>query len=91
MLSSRRRVSSETTTTRSHRAYKQPVSARASQTLRVAGSTMGTREEFLDLLAYLEREGISPRIGAELPLEDAAEGVKTMLEGRTAGKVVFTR
>jgi NADPH:quinone reductase-like Zn-dependent oxidoreductase len=59
--------------------------------LRIAGSTMGTRAEFLDLLSYLQREGINPRIGAELPLEDAAEGVTTMLDGRTAGKVVFTR
>ena len=51
---------------------------------------MGTRDELADLLAYLEREDIKPRIGAELALSDAAEGVKAMVEGETAGKIVFT-
>ncbi len=59
--------------------------------LRVVGSTMGTRGELEDLLAYMERERISPRIGAEIPLESAREGVQAMLDGGTAGKIVFTR
>ncbi len=58
--------------------------------LNVVGSTMGTRDELADLLAYLEREDIKPRIGAELALSDAADGVKAMVEGKTAGKIVFT-
>jgi NADPH:quinone reductase-like Zn-dependent oxidoreductase len=59
--------------------------------LRVLGSTMGTRDELADLLAYMDREGLSPRIGAELPLESARDGVEAMLAGDTAGKIVLTR
>ena len=59
--------------------------------LRVAGSTMGTRQELEDLLAFCAHRNIRPRIGAELPLESAREGFEAMLDGRTAGKIVFTR
>jgi NADPH:quinone reductase-like Zn-dependent oxidoreductase len=59
--------------------------------LRVVGSTMGTREELGDLLTFVENAGISPEIGLELPMEQAAEGFRSMLEGDTAGKIVFTR
>ena len=50
---------------------------------------MGTRDELADLLAYLEREQIKPRIGTEVALSDAAEGVQAMIDGRTAGKIVL--
>ncbi len=59
--------------------------------LRVTGSTMGTREEFADLLSYVDLTGIRPQIGAELPMKEAATGFADMLEGRTSGKIVFTR
>jgi NADPH:quinone reductase-like Zn-dependent oxidoreductase len=59
--------------------------------LRVAGSTMGTRDELADLLAYLDLTGIRPQIGAELPLSEAPKGFRAMLDGDTAGKIVFTR
>ena len=59
--------------------------------LRVEGSTMGTRAELIDLLAFVERAGISPQIGLELPLQDARKGFAAMLEGNTAGKIVFTQ
>lgn len=59
--------------------------------LRVAGSTMGTLEELANLLSYVEVAGIRPQIGDELPMADAAQGFTRMLEGRTAGKIVFTR
>ncbi|EID52957.1 zinc-binding dehydrogenase [Saccharomonospora xinjiangensis] len=59
--------------------------------LRVVGSTMGSRDELADLLSYVELAGIRPRIGAELPMTEAASGFADMLEGRTAGKIVFTR
>jgi NADPH:quinone reductase-like Zn-dependent oxidoreductase len=58
--------------------------------LRVAGSTMGTREELADLLSYLELTGVRPQIGAELPFTEAASGFRNMLDGVTAGKIVFT-
>ncbi len=58
--------------------------------LRVVGSTMGTRDELTDLLAFVAMAGISPEIGLELPLARAEEGFRAMLDGRTAGKIVFT-
>ncbi|WP_216216189.1 quinone oxidoreductase family protein [Amycolatopsis aidingensis] len=59
--------------------------------LRVAGSTMGTREELASLLSYVDLARIRPQIGAELPLEDAERGFRDMQAGETAGKIVFTR
>jgi NADPH:quinone reductase-like Zn-dependent oxidoreductase len=61
------------------------------QQLRVVGSTMGTRQELLDLLSFLDITGVRPHIGAELPMSDAEQGFKLMLDGDTAGKIVFTR
>ena len=59
--------------------------------LRVVGSTMGTRDELADLLAFVAKAGISPEIGLELPMEQAEEGFSAMLGGDTTGKIVFTR
>jgi NADPH:quinone reductase-like Zn-dependent oxidoreductase len=59
--------------------------------LQVIGSTMGTREELADLLRFCETSAVRPRIGAELPMERAEEGIKQMLAEETAGKVVFVR
>jgi NADPH:quinone reductase-like Zn-dependent oxidoreductase len=59
--------------------------------LRVVGSTMGTRDELADLLKFCELSGIRPRIGSELPMDKAEEGLRAMLDGDTAGKIVFTR
>src|SRR5437879_1311823 len=59
--------------------------------LRVAGSTMGTRDELSDLLAYLDLTGVRPQIGAEIPFAEAPKGFQAMLDGDTAGKIVFTR
>jgi len=57
--------------------------------LRVIGSTMGTLDELRDLLAFVDTSGITPEVGLELPLEEAEQGFRTMLDGRTAGKIVF--
>ena len=51
---------------------------------------MGTKEELHDLLAFIDRTGISPEIGLELPMERAEEGFRAMLDGEFAGKIVFT-
>jgi NADPH:quinone reductase-like Zn-dependent oxidoreductase len=58
--------------------------------LRVIGSTMGTLDELRDLLAFVDTAGIVPEVGLELPLEQAEEGFRAMLDGRTAGKIIFT-
>ena len=55
------------------------------------GSTMGTRGELADLLAFVATAGITPEIGLELPMDRAEEGFRAMLEGDTSGKIVFTR
>lgn len=59
--------------------------------MRVIGSTMGTRDELANLLAFVANAGIVPEIGLELPMEQAADGFRAMLDGETAGKIVFTR
>jgi D-arabinose 1-dehydrogenase-like Zn-dependent alcohol dehydrogenase len=59
--------------------------------LSVIGSTMGTRDELADLLAFVAGAGITPEIGLELPMEQAERGFRAMLDGDTAGKIVFTR
>jgi NADPH:quinone reductase-like Zn-dependent oxidoreductase len=58
--------------------------------LSVIGSTMGTREELEDLVQMCRVTGLRPQIDVELPLQQAREGFERMLEGRTAGKIVFT-
>src|SRR3954468_4658200 len=58
--------------------------------LSVVGSTMGTRAELEDLVQLCRVTGIRPQIDVELPLQQAREGFERMLEGRTAGKIVFT-
>src|SRR5699024_8439639 len=58
--------------------------------LNVVGSTMGTRQELAELLSYVDLQGIEPRVGAELPFRDAAEGLRRMQDGETAGKIVLT-
>jgi NADPH:quinone reductase-like Zn-dependent oxidoreductase len=59
--------------------------------LRVIGSTMGTRDELARLLEFVRLTGIRPKIGAELPLAEVATGMKAMLDGETAGKIVLTQ
>ncbi len=57
--------------------------------LRILGSTMGTREELVRLTRFLVATGVRPVIDAVLPLEDAQEGFRRMLEGDVFGKIVF--
>ena len=58
--------------------------------LSVIGSTMGTKAELESLIQLCSVTGIRPQIDVELPLSEAREGFERMLEGRTAGKIVFT-
>jgi NADPH:quinone reductase-like Zn-dependent oxidoreductase len=59
--------------------------------LRVVGSTMGTRDELGDLLRFCDQAGIRPTIGAQLPFEEAAAGLRQMQDGETAGKIVLAK
>jgi NADPH:quinone reductase-like Zn-dependent oxidoreductase len=58
--------------------------------LRVEGSTMGTRQEFVDLLAFVSQRGIEPQIGLQVPMAEAHTAFSAMADGETAGKVVLT-
>jgi NADPH:quinone reductase-like Zn-dependent oxidoreductase len=58
--------------------------------LSVVGSTMGTRAELESLIQLCSVTGVRPLIDVELPLSQARDGFERMLEGRTAGKIVFT-
>jgi NADPH:quinone reductase-like Zn-dependent oxidoreductase len=58
--------------------------------LSVIGSTMGTRDELDRLARFCLERDIRPAIHATLPLTDAREGFRAMLEGDIVGKVVFT-
>ena len=58
--------------------------------LSVIGSTMGTRAELESLIEMCRVTGVRPQIDIELPLAEARDGFARMLEGRTAGKIVFT-
>ncbi|MGH3934975.1 MAG: zinc-binding dehydrogenase [Pseudonocardiaceae bacterium] len=59
--------------------------------LRMVGSTMGTRDELRDLLSFLDITGVRPHIGTMLPMSAPQPGFTSMLNGDTAGKIVFTR
>lgn len=59
--------------------------------MRVIGSTLGTRQELVDLMALCENAGIRPAIGRRLPMADAGEGLRALMEGDTAGKIVLAR
>src|SRR5262249_1054806 len=58
--------------------------------LSLAGSTMGPREEFERLIRFCIERDVRPAVHASLPLADAREGFKAMLDGDLVGKIVFT-
>jgi D-arabinose 1-dehydrogenase-like Zn-dependent alcohol dehydrogenase len=55
----------------------------------VLGSTMGTRDELIALLALLDTSGLRPQIDSVLPLADAAAGLKKLATGDVQGKIVL--
>lgn len=60
------------------------------QQLRIVGSTMGSRQELLELLRFCELTGVRPVVDRVLPLTSAVEGFAALLAGEVFGKVVFT-
>jgi NADPH:quinone reductase-like Zn-dependent oxidoreductase len=58
--------------------------------LSVIGSTMGTRDELVDLVAFCAAHGVRPLIHAELPLERARDAFAAMAGGDVFGKIVLT-
>lgn len=58
--------------------------------LRLVGSTMGTRDELVRLLAFCERTGLRPVVDRVLPLAEARDGFAALDAGDVFGKVVLT-
>jgi NADPH:quinone reductase-like Zn-dependent oxidoreductase len=58
--------------------------------LEVVGSTMGEREQLVQLVSLLEATGVRPPIDRTLPLAEAADGVRALVAGEVLGKVVLT-
>jgi NADPH:quinone reductase-like Zn-dependent oxidoreductase len=57
--------------------------------LELVGSTMGTKQELQDLIAFLRTSGVRPRIDRTIPMEQAAEGLAAMASGDLVGKIVL--
>ena len=57
--------------------------------LELVGSTMGTKDELRDLIAFLHATGLRPTIDRVLPLERAGEGLEAMAAGELVGKIVL--
>ena len=58
--------------------------------IEVLGSTMGTRTELSQLLAFLVATGVRPTIDSTMPLADARDGFERLLAGDVFGKIVLT-
>jgi NADPH:quinone reductase-like Zn-dependent oxidoreductase len=58
--------------------------------IEVLGSTMGTRTELQQLLAFLVQTGVRPTIDSTMPLADARQGFEKLVAGDVFGKVVLT-
>ena len=57
--------------------------------LSILGTTMGTRDEFLSMLDFLEGRKIKPVIDKVFALEDFEEAIRRMEQGDQFGKIVF--
>jgi NADPH:quinone reductase-like Zn-dependent oxidoreductase len=58
--------------------------------MQVLGSTMGTRDELRDLIAFLHATGLRPHIDRTVPLAEARDGLAAMAAGDLVGKIVLT-
>ena len=56
--------------------------------LDILGSTMGTRDELDDMLAFMAARDVKPIIDRTLPLADTREGLAAMAAGELFGKIV---
>lgn len=56
--------------------------------LDLRGSTLGTNNEFRDLVSFVDRESLSVPVDRTVPLEDVAEGFAVLRAGDAFGKVL---
>lgn len=57
--------------------------------LDIKGSTMGSPEDFKQMLAFFEKHQITPHVDRNFPLEKAQEALKYMEEGTNFGKITL--
>lgn len=57
--------------------------------LRIYGSTLGSREDFCQLLSFLDATQIRPIIDRKFPLKEAAAAQQRMEDGRQFGKILL--
>jgi NADPH:quinone reductase-like Zn-dependent oxidoreductase len=57
--------------------------------LSIHGSTMGTRDEFLSMLDFVEGRQLRPVIDTTFPLDNIAEAMERMQQGNQFGKIVL--
>jgi NADPH:quinone reductase-like Zn-dependent oxidoreductase len=55
----------------------------------IHGTTMGTRDEFMSMLDFIESRKLKPVIDRVYPLEQAAEAFKLLEDGNQFGKIVL--
>lgn len=65
------------------------IDAICSKQLRIYGSTLGSREEFRQLISFLNAIKIRPVIDKTFPLAEAAAAQRYLEEGKQFGKVVL--
>lgn len=58
--------------------------------LKIYGSTLGSRDEFRQLISFMNASGIKPIIDTVFPLEDGAAAQRYVEEARQFGKVVLS-
>ncbi len=58
--------------------------------LELVGSTMGTKQELQDMVAFLAAVGLRPAIDRTIPLDHVADGLAAMESGTVIGKIVVT-
>jgi NADPH2:quinone reductase len=58
--------------------------------LDLRGSTLGTPNEFRDLVAFLDGQTITPPVDRTIPLADVADGFEVLRDGDAFGKILVT-
>jgi NADPH:quinone reductase-like Zn-dependent oxidoreductase len=61
----------------------------AAKQLKIYGSTLGSREEFRELLSFIARTGIKPIVDRVFPLKDAAAAQQRVERAEQFGKVAL--
>ena len=59
--------------------------------LQIVGSTMGTADEFADMIALMQEKNVTPIIDRVISMDQAREGFAAMIDGELRGKIVMTR